>query len=160
MRDRHLLGPLPGSRRIGLVVPVLLSMVDSFVIWFIVAEGGPCDPECASVLSVLPAPVIGPLLAVGVGDAERQPGMGVTALAGLVVTVTVLLWWWFVTNRLAERAKGSMLRFFGLYLIVVIVICAKNAAFLAIADGNLLWPAFVAEVILAGFFLWRWARPA
>jgi hypothetical protein len=42
-----------------------------------------------------------------------------------------------------------MLRFFGLYVAVAIVMCVKNALLLALADGPLLWPAVVVEVVLA-----------
>ena len=149
MRERDRLGPLPGSRRIGLVVPVLLSMVGSLAILSIVAEGRRCGPECASALSALPAPLIRPLAVVGVGDAERYPSLGATALACLVVIVAVFGWWWIVTNRLAGRARDSMLRFFGLYVVVFIVMCVKNALLLAVADGPLLWPAVVVEMVLA-----------
>ena len=128
---------------------MLLSMVDSLAILSIVAEGRRCDPACASVLSALPAPLIGPLAVIGVGDAERYPGLGATALACLVVIVAVFGWWWLLTNRLARRARDSMLRFFGLYAAVFIVICVKNALLLAVADGPLLWPAVVVEVVIA-----------
>lgn len=93
--------------------------------------------------------MIGPLAIVGVGDAERYPGLGATALACLVVIVAVVGWWWIVTSRLAGRARGSMLRFFGLYVAVAIVMCVKNALLLALGDGPLLWPAVVVEVVLA-----------
>ncbi len=42
-----------------------------------------------------------------------------------------------------------MLRFFGLYVGVAIVMCAKNALVLAASDGPLVWPAVVVEVVLA-----------
>lgn len=155
MRDRDRLGPLPGSRRIALVLPVLLSIVNSIAFCAIVAEGRRCDSECASVLSVLPAPVIGPLAMAGIGDAERYPRLGPTAFASLIVIVTVFVWWLLVTNRLAERARGSMLRFFGLYVGVAVLLCVKNAVLLAVADGPLLWPAIVLEVVVAVLLLRR-----
>lgn len=159
MRDRNRLGPLPGSRRIGLVLPVVLSIVNSIAIWAIVAEGRRCDEECASTLLALPAPLVGPLSVVGVGDAARYPSPGATALAGLVVVVAVFVWWWMATSRLAERARGSMLRFFGLYALVFVVLCVKNSVVLAVADGPLLWPAIVIECLLAAVFLWRLVPP-
>jgi len=150
---------LPGSRRIGLVLPVVLSIVTSIAIWAIVAEGRRCDQECFSTLLALPAPLIGPFPAVGVGDAARYPSPGVTALADLVVVVAVFVWWSMATSRLAERARGSMLRFFGLYALVVLVLCVKNSVVLAVADGPLLWPAAAIDLVLAAVFLWRLAPP-
>jgi hypothetical protein len=157
VRDRDTLGPLPGSRRIGLALPVVLSIVNSVAIWAVVAEGRRCDEECASTLLAVPAPLIGPLAAVGVGDAARYPRPGATALAGLVVVAAVFVWWSMATSRLAERARGSMPRFFGLYVLVVVVLFAKNSVVLAVADGPLLWPAALVEPVLAAVFLWRLA---
>ncbi len=157
MRERDRLGPLPGSRRIGLVLPVGLSIANSIAIWAIVAEGRRCDEECTSALLALPAPVIGPLAAVGVGDAARYPRPGATALAGLVVVVAVFVWWSMATSRLAERARGSMPRFFGLYVLAFVVLCVKNSVVLALADGPLLWPAVVIELVVAAVLLWRLA---
>ncbi len=61
MRDRDRPGPLPGTRRMGLVVPVVLSVVNSIAIGTIVAEGRRCGEEFASTLLAPPAPLIGPL---------------------------------------------------------------------------------------------------
>ena len=155
MRDKDRLGPLPGSRRIALVLPMLLSIANCIAVWFIVAEGRRCDDECVSGLVAVPAPLIGPFAVAGVGDAARIAQPGPTALAGLVVVVTVFGWWSIATNRLAARVGGSMLRFFGLYLLVFVGLCVKNSVVLAAADGSMVWPAVVMEVVLAGVLLWR-----
>ena len=159
MQNKDRLASLPGSRGIALVLPLLLSIANSIAVWVIVAEGRRCDDECVSGLLAVPAPLMGPFALVGVGDAGRLARPGATALAGLVVIVTVFAWWSMATSRLAARARGSMLRFFGLYVLVFVALCVKNSILLALADGPMLWPAVAIELVLASVLLWRLAPP-
>ena len=159
MQDEDRLATLPGSRGIALVLPMLLSVANSIAVWFIVAEGRRCDEECVSGLLAVPAPLMGPFAVVGVSDAARLARPGATALAGLVIIVTVFAWWSMATSRLAARASGSMVRFFGLYVLVFVGLCVKNSVVLAVAGGPMLWPAVVVELVLAAVLLRRLAPP-
>jgi hypothetical protein len=157
VQDKDGPASLPGSRGIALVLPMLLSIANSIAVWVVVAEGRRCDDECVSGLLAVPAPLMGPFALVGVGDAARLARPGATALAGLVVIVTVFAWWSTATSRLAVRAGGSMPRFFGLYFLLFVGLCVKNSAVLAVADGPMLWPVVVLELVLAAVVLWRLA---
>lgn len=149
---------MPGSRRIGLVIPVLLSMMDALVILSIIAEGRRCDSECASTLLVLAfTPLVGPLAIAGIGE-PVHPSLASVALAYLITVALVLAWWWFITNRLAHWAGGSILRFAGGYLLALVVTGLLRVAFFPVQDAAGTSAAVIVEVAVAGLVLWRASR--
>lgn len=158
--------PMPGSRRLGLVLPVFLAMIDALVILSIIAEGRRCDSECASTVLVLGlTPVFGPLALAGIGE-PVHPSLSAVALAYLVVIVAVFFWWRFLTDRLAGWAagrRGSVLHFAGGYVLALVATALLRTAFFPVQDVAGAWAAFVVEIALAAFVAWwvsRVLRPA
>lgn len=146
---------MPGSRRIGLVIPVLLSMIDALVILSIIAEGRRCDSECASTVLVLAfTPLFGPLAIAGIGE-PVHPSVSAVALAYLITVALVFAWWWFMTIRLAHWAGGSILKFAGGYVLALVVTALLRVAFFPVQDAAGVWAASTVEVAVAGFVLWR-----
>ncbi|MGI8810001.1 MAG: hypothetical protein ACR2KK_19585 [Acidimicrobiales bacterium] len=152
------LGPMPGSRRLGLVLPVVLAMVDALVVLSLIAEGLGCDAECASTVLVRPfTPLFGPLALAGIGG-EGDPSLGAVALAYLVTFGLIFAWWWFVTNRVAAWARGSVLRFLGGYLMALVVTGLIRAVFFPVQDAAGSWVASVVEIPVAALVLWCFSR--
>jgi hypothetical protein len=146
--------PLSGSRRIGLVLPVFLALIDALATLSVVAEGRRCGPDCTGTLLVLPfTPTLGPLALSGLGE-DGSPGLGAVALAYLVTVVLVFAWWRWLTERLGELARGSIVRFFTGWILAVLVTFLLNAAFMAMEDGPGLGAAFTLETALAAVVVW------
>jgi len=146
---------MPVARRIGLVFPMLFSLVEALVTLYVVAEGRRCDSECASMQLVVPfTPLFWPLALAGIGE-DRHPGPSGVALAYLVTVVLVFAWWWFFTNRLAEWARGSVLRFAAGYVLAVVVTVLLNRAFFGMQDAAGTEVALVGQTALSALVLWR-----